>query len=209
MYIVIEGNIGCGKSTLLKSLQQRLDASKYAFIQEPVQAFAKYKEYNPLLLSYQEPTQNAAITQHHIITQSAQTYPKVQDVMSMAIIISERSVNSPFIFITAAYKLRIFSAFVKQYLEDSLELNKKIKKLCEPDLIIYLQASPHVCFDRLQKRGRSEEVLCTLDYIKCLNEIYREYLLATETLVLTFNAEVEQHELTTKVLEVINRIGVV
>lgn len=46
-----------------------------------------------------------------------------------------------------------------------------------PDGFIYLKADPHVCFNRLQRRARGEEVNVTLKYLESLHDKHETWLM--------------------------------
>jgi deoxyadenosine/deoxycytidine kinase len=45
-----------------------------------------------------------------------------------------------------------------------------------PDLIVYLKARPESLLERIKHRGRESEKSITLDYLKILDDAYREWL---------------------------------
>lgn len=64
-----------------------------------------------------------------------------------------------------------------------------LKNKISVDLIIYLRTSPELCFERLQKRARSEELTVSCDYLQDIHNRYEEWLLHSETPVeVSFNS---------------------
>uniref|UniRef100_A0A8C0U888 Thymidine kinase 2 n=1 Tax=Cyanistes caeruleus TaxID=156563 RepID=A0A8C0U888_CYACU len=45
------------------------------------------------------------------------------------------------------------------------------------DLIVYLQTSPKVCYERLKARCREEEKVIPLEYLEAIHELYEEWLI--------------------------------
>ncbi|NWX03366.1 KITM kinase, partial [Caloenas nicobarica] len=45
------------------------------------------------------------------------------------------------------------------------------------DLIVYLQTSPEVCFERLKRRCREEEKIIPLEYLEAIHQLYEEWLI--------------------------------
>ncbi|XP_057252579.1 thymidine kinase 2, mitochondrial isoform X2 [Pezoporus wallicus] len=45
------------------------------------------------------------------------------------------------------------------------------------DLIVYLQTSPEVCYERLKRRCREEEKLIPLEYFEAIHQLYEEWLI--------------------------------
>lgn len=189
-YIAIEGNIASGKTTVLELL--RRTQPSLCCIEEPVFAFQKFLHYDPLKLSYEDPVANAAVAQHHIITQSCEHYEKslLPLHFKYECAISERSVLSPMAFIQTALMNKTFSPFVSDYL--LVELVKKSRDIRKPDIIVYLDLSAEECYDRVLKRARASEVRgCTLSFLQrlecCYKEILNNHSDASSTPVFWFN----------------------
>lgn len=47
----------------------------------------------------------------------------------------------------------------------------------QADLIVYLQTSPEVVYERMKKRARSEESCVPLEYLKQLHELHENWLI--------------------------------
>ncbi|KAK2529906.1 Tk2 [Columba guinea] len=45
------------------------------------------------------------------------------------------------------------------------------------DLIVYLQTSPEVCYERLKRRCREEEKIIPLEYLEAIHQLYEEWLI--------------------------------
>ena len=176
MYISIKGSIGVGKTTILHELERILGTKKYSFLKEPVDKFSKFKSFNPLELSYQDPYRYCPITQMHIVKQSAMYYPKKDENKQNKVYITERCVESPLVFIERDYIRKIFDAFVYSYLTYYVYENKEHYGSLNPNVIIYLDAKPETCYNRLRKRDRKEKKLCSLELLNHLNECYKTYL---------------------------------
>ena len=48
-------------------------------------------------------------------------------------------------------------------------------KLIKPDLVVYLQASSPVLFERIQLRGKDYERAISRDYLEALNDAFNHY----------------------------------
>lgn len=173
-YISIEGNVGCGKTSVLELLRETQPS--LCCIGEPVHLFESYNEHNPLTLSYLYPTENAAMAQHHFIACSTRHYQrKLYDLVAhpeYEAAVSERSVISPLIFITAHYDSGVFSKFTADYLASEI-VRKSFGESLWPNYVIYLDLPIEECRRRVLKRGREGEVEgCTLDYLDKLEKIY-------------------------------------
>ncbi|OGS05433.1 MAG: hypothetical protein A3G41_02710 [Elusimicrobia bacterium RIFCSPLOWO2_12_FULL_59_9] len=54
--------------------------------------------------------------------------------------------------------------------------NMVLRELVFPQLLIYLDCRPETAYERIRKRGRDMEMNISLDYLKCLDENYRQFL---------------------------------
>lgn len=64
--------------------------------------------------------------------------------------------------------------------DDELALYERIAseleaKLVKPDLVVYLQASSSVLFDRIQMRGKAFERTISREYLEALNDAFNHY----------------------------------
>lgn len=175
IYVAIEGLVGSGKSTLCDALSN-LKYKSLNVLREPVEAFQTYKNHNPLKLAYEDPKHNAAITQIHIIQSSHSHYSKALDTSDTEVshIITERSMESPSVFIEANRFRGTHTEFVADYLYDYWdEYNTRVRS---PDIIIYLNASPELCMTRIIARSREGEQHCDLTYLRYMKLAYENYL---------------------------------
>ncbi|KAL3318494.1 thymidine kinase 2, mitochondrial [Cichlidogyrus casuarinus] len=51
--------------------------------------------------------------------------------------------------------------------------------IIQPNMIIYLRASPQVCFERMQARNRTSEEHVTLSYLEQLHDLHEKWLMQT------------------------------
>lgn len=175
IYIVIEGLVGSGKTTLCERLAESLD-SCFRVLPEPVDAFQSYKNYNPLQLAYENPIHNAAIAQVHIIQSSYKFYSKIlsAEYPGVTHLITERSMESPLVFIETNKTRKIHSEFVGDFLKDfCLKFSEQVPP---PNVIIYLNAHPELCLDRIAARSRIGEQHCDLEYLTLMSSAYDAYL---------------------------------
>ena len=172
--ISIEGVVGAGKTVVLGRLNRF-----YPCIYEPVWKYSEFGKFNPLELSYTNPEQNAAISQHHIVVESCKYYKQQIDCIkkSESIVFMERSVLSPERFILTGVKRGIFSDFVAEYLLKELKIHGS--SILKPDLIIWLECPLEECDKRITRRARSGENRCTTDFNRNLAQAYDESILGT------------------------------
>ena len=162
-YYALEGIVGSGKSTCLSEFGYHTDVYS---VSEPLHLFQTFKTYNPLALQYMDPVKNLVAAQLHIIRMSAVHYrAEIKAEGSLwqdKIVLSERSILSPIVFINANYKRGLLSEFTRDYLLQ--EYSDESAGVRKPDAIIFLSADPSVCMGRVQSRQREGEESCTLQF---------------------------------------------
>ena len=173
MWISIEGNVAVGKTSILKELKS-IASDKFSFIEEPIHLYSNYKDFNPLSLSYTEPVLNSAITQLHIIENSFDWYSKIFSKYGHGLCISERCPFSSLIFIQHYLNLGQMSHFAAKFLKDKVTELSSMRPWLSPDLIIYLSASPDVCFQRSQIRARDEEASVSKTMFHSVHECHEK-----------------------------------
>ena len=170
MYHAIEGAVGCGKLTTLNLLKLR--NLKAIYYDEPYQAFCHFLSYNPLFEVCKDMQANAGFAQLHILHSSCAHYPKKNDHLN-EVLISERSVISPLLFIEVMSSFGIFSSFCSDYLRHELFLASEMNRI--PDHIIFLNLNPLYCLAANLETGIFERNY-TLEYHQILNRYYLECL---------------------------------
>ena len=183
-YCAIEGIIASGKSTLIDYITKH--QQNVSCFQEPVAKFQKYQSkfsslsHNPLRNSYERSISDASIAQCHIIDISEMHYSKLNllaESNKKDILITERSVLSPLMFIACYYYLDVFSPFVTDYV--SAYFFQKLMcnaNMLLPDIFIYLDIEPVLCQERIKKRSRVGEEHCSLSYQEMLSRCHKECL---------------------------------
>jgi len=159
-YIAIEGVIGVGKTTLATILAEKLGA----------QLQLEEVEENPFLHKFYDDMQGYAFQTQIFFLLSRY---RQQTELAQASLFKQKVV-SDYIF----SKDRIF-AYINLN-DDELALYEKLVKILErdivrPDVVVYLQASPGVLMQRIDKRGRPFEKNMPQDYIETLNNAYNYF----------------------------------
>ena len=149
MYQATEGTVGCGKSTTLNLL--KLSNLKAIYYDEPYQAFCCFLFYNPLFEVCKDMQANARFAQLHILCSSCAHYPKMNDHLK-EVLISERSMISPLVFIETLFSLGTFSSFCSNYLRCKLFLTSIMNRI--PDHIIFLNLNLLYCWQQTLLRNR-------------------------------------------------------
>jgi len=159
-HIAIEGGIGVGKTTLAKGLAQKFNAN---LLLESI-------ETNPFLaLFYQEPSRHALSVQlSFLFSRLKQWQGLIQQDLFKATMISD------YLFV----KDRLFA--MTNLSDEEFILYDQVAQLVsinlpKPDLVIYLQSSPNIAFERIQKRNRDIENMITLDYLIQVNTTYENF----------------------------------
>lgn len=177
--ISIDGNIGSGKSTLLKNLKEFYkDNKKIIFLKEPVDEWNGIKDENGITIlekfysdrkKYAFPFQMMAyISRYKILNEELENNKN-------CILITERSIyTDKLVFARMLYETKdIDEISYKIYNQwfDILSKNLKIDKL------VYVDAKPEICLERIIKRNRKGENEISIDYLnKC--EIYHQFMVS-------------------------------
>jgi deoxyadenosine/deoxycytidine kinase len=174
-YIAIEGPIGVGKSSLVQRLAERW--SMHGVYERP--------QDNPFLERfYRDTTRFALPTQLHFALQRSQ---QVQEVATF------HSAGTPLIADFMTQKNDVFARLTLP--EDEWQLYRALSARIDaqgpnPDLVVYLQASPEVLFSRIQKRAVPMELQISDAYLRALCDAYNEFFYHYDRApVLTVNAE--------------------
>jgi deoxyadenosine/deoxycytidine kinase len=163
-FIAVAGNIGVGKSTLVSMLCERLGWQPFY---EPVAE-------NPYLADfYQDMRAWAFHSQIFFLTHRLRSHRQLLDHPTSAI--QDRTVyEDAEVFACNLYQQGLISE--RDY-RSYRELYQVLAAfLPPPDLVIYLRASSHTLFDRIQQRGRSYEREITKDYLEQLNSLYEAWI---------------------------------
>ncbi len=164
-HIAIEGPIGVGKTSLARRLGVVLDA----------ELVLENAEENPFLERfYADAPSYAFQTQIFFLFQRLRQFQG----LSQPGIFSNRIV-SDFIFAKDALFARLnlsdeeYRIYMQMYSQAAAQVP-------EPDLVIWLQASPATLLQRIERRGLSMERRITADYLQCLCDGYGEFFASYE-----------------------------
>lgn len=172
--LVVEGNIGAGKSTFLRLIKKYLNLE---IVFEPHQRWQSVGGGQNLLELFYNDTQRWAYTFQsyafitRIMEQEAHMISNPQ-----AFYLSERSVFSDYYcFAKSAYENGFMTSLEwKLYQEWFSWLVDR--SLTFPQGFIYLQTDPAICYERIARRARHEEVDVSLDYLKQLHDKHEQWL---------------------------------
>ncbi len=188
--ISIEGNIGAGKSTFLENLEYHLGKqSGWIFLREPVHIWDTICDQNgETILSkfYANPDKYAFSFQIMAYTTRLHELKRVLKENPDCIgVICERSLDADkHIFAKMLHAdgliddvmYDIYERYFSEY-EGNFTLNG----------MIYVEADPDVCYQRVAKRSRNGESNIALDYLQKCHEYHCKWIKHTETRILTLN----------------------
>jgi len=183
--ISIEGNIGSGKTTLLKSFKSEFASIKnVVFLKEPVDEWEKIKDSNGLTMlqkfySNQEKysfafQMMAYISRLKIIRDTIKNYYKNNEINSELIIITERSLyTDKYVFAKMLYDQgNIEDVCYQIYLNWFDEFAKEFPV----SHIIYVNAVPQICYDRIHIRARPGEEVIPLEYLTDCHKYHEDFI---------------------------------
>lgn len=155
MKICIEANIGSGKTTLMRSIH---DKTRIPIFLEPVDEWSDW-----LNLFYKDPSRWGFTFNTNVLM----TFNRWKQIDCPALY--ERSPMSCKEVFT---ELQRDAGFLSTPEYDLF--NKLYKQLgWQPNVIIYLEADPLICMNRMKTRGRVCENEVTLEYLQAVDEKYK------------------------------------
>ncbi len=198
-YFIIEGNIGAGKSTFLQFVAKDLPIKP---IFEPHHKWQNVSgKYNLLEQFYKDTSRWAYTFQSYAFITRVMAQQEVAAQFPTSTQVLERSVYSDrYCFAKNAYENGNMTALEWKLYQEwfSWLVDSYVPR---PAGFIYLQTSPEVCFKRLIKRSRHEEVGVSLAYLQQLHDKHENWLInkrpidtqleKTPVLVLECNKEFE------------------
>jgi len=171
--IIVEGNIGTGKSTASKKLAKRLGLR---LLEEPVdhellQLF--YDDY----MRWSFPFQMEMLHRHWAMQMSAAAETLVDGGYAGAIL--DRSLWGDLVFARA---LAETGAMHKKEWEiyQSAVRNMSLV-LFPPTTLVYLNARPETCLERIKERNRPQEQGITLAYLQMIHDGYQRLIKEAKT----------------------------
>jgi deoxyadenosine/deoxycytidine kinase len=178
--ITIEGNIGAGKSTLVDVLKNKYaERNDVMFLQEPVDVWTKISQNGQNVLELFYGDQNrysfafqvlAYTTRLHMIEEAMEEARK----NGIRVIVMERSLEADRnIFAKMLHDQGLMEDCMYQiYL---LMSNFGLEKY-KADGVLYVNAGPETCLERIRKRSREGEDAIMLGYLKTCDEYHKDWL---------------------------------
>ena len=182
-YLVIAGNIGVGKTSLTSLIEKKLGWRPF---------YEKFIE-NPYLKRFYEDMKRWGFhSQVFFLAQRFKTHLEIKDAKEP--VVQDRSIyEDAEVFAENLYQ--------KGYMEEQdyrtyRELYEGMTRaLREPDLILYLRASPWTLLSRIRKRWRDIERNIDKEYLFQLNLRYDYWIRKVESKYPVLIVETDQHDL--------------
>jgi len=180
--VSIEGNIGAGKTTLLDELKKHYPSCTY--VDEPVKKWQKLGYPSILELFYTDPKRwSFTFETLTLITRMASLQIPISPIKRLlgrrCAVIAERSIFTSLNVFAQVQEDRGMLSHTEnaiyRYLSSILTgsfLNLDIK-------FVYVNTSPDVCYKRIQKRERSEEIPIQLSYLEELDKKHIKWMSST------------------------------
>lgn len=198
--IAIEGNIGVGKTTLLDKLKLCKNINKNSeFISEPVDIWLGINDDDGknILGKFYEDKRRWSYTFQNFsyITKMTKLVDAVRKSGKQLIFLDRSIGTDKNVFAKMLYDDKMLGKL--EYAMYNLWSNFYDKYIAKDGHknIIYLRCDPQVAYNRIQKRGRTEEKDIPIEYIKSLHEYHEKWIndeiknTNTSVLVLDWNID--------------------
>lgn len=185
-YIIsIEGNIGAGKSTLLHNMKQQWEHAGWnvVFMQEPVDIWNTVQdEQGKTVLEkyYNDPSKYSFSFQIMAYsTRLAMLQNTIRDHPECDVIICERSLEAD----RNIFASMLFADGLMEHVNHQIYelLYANTAKQYAVDGIVYLDATPDTCLERIHVRNRDGESNISIDYLSQCCNYYNKWLVEAET----------------------------
>lgn len=193
--VSIDGNIGVGKSTFTEMLKDYFNSK---VIHEPIDEWCDIKDSygrNILQMYYTDKHRWAYAFQNMAYITRMEKLVEAQKNSRCDIIFTDRSLETDKnVFAKMCFDNKYMNELEWNIYNHWSNFYNKIFSHKQKKNIIYLRASPKVCYERIQKRGRDEEKDISFEYIQTLHTYHEDWLVGNTTdnvLILDCNADFE------------------
>ena len=156
--VCVEGNIAAGKSELLSWYNMY---NGVTVMKEPIHLWTDFRSYNLLDLKYQDRLGKKGYEMAFQVLANMTRYKQLEETYgTMDVRMIERSPQSG--TLVFADRARRHGSLSNLNFEIICEFNKILsngpyREMVTPDLVVYLDAAPEICYRRIKERGRPEE----------------------------------------------------
>lgn len=184
MIVNIEGNIGAGKSTLATELCEelkRVTNKNVHLIKEPVEEWQNVGGENILKIFYEDMSRwGFTFEVNALLDAVANELRALSYSFDGDIVVMERSSFSVLKLFTKLLEndnyLKVVEAEILKKLGSTLS---NFLFDCKNTIVFYLRVDPQVCYERIMKRSRQEEVgAVSLEYLQKLHNIHEQEITA-------------------------------
>jgi deoxynucleoside kinase len=191
MILCVEGNIGSGKSTFMAKLKEAFqDREDVCFLDEPVEAWSKFKDEEGGILEHYYKDQKSwgfsfqmlAYISRLSILRKALAEQKYKYIITERSLLTDKEVFCKMLFdqgIIHPIQYQIYQAWFDEF------------RTVDDYEVVYLRTSPEVAYERVNKRGRKGETI-PLEYLQNCHQYHEAWL--KDALPLILNANVEEDE---------------
>ena len=157
----IEGNIGSGKSTILKLLEENNSYNDILFLKEPVDKWSNVKDNSDITILehfYKDPSKYAFMfqimafaTRMQILKDTIAENPNIKVIICERSILADKEVFANMLYndgLIDQMGITIYNTMANNYFKD-YPLNG----------IIYIDADPDVCTNRIKNRNRDGKII--------------------------------------------------
>lgn len=199
--VSIEGNIGSGKTTIIENLQKYYnlqlendDKESIIFLREPVDIWKTISDKNGenILEKFYNNTQKFSFAFQVMAysTRTAKLADTIKNNPNCKIIICERSLEADNnVFAKMLKDSNNMEEVEYQIYEHFYNTRKQDMNL---DAVIYIDASPNVCLQRVKKRNRDGEDGISYEYLKTCKDYHDNWLLNNKTNVEVFRIDTDK-----------------
>jgi deoxyadenosine/deoxycytidine kinase len=166
--VYLEGNIGSGKSTAAKEMAKRLKLRMYQEPVDPDFLDAFYKDMKRYSFAFQV----CKLHERWALQMSAAAETMLNEEYCGALL--DRSLWGDFVFATKLYHDGLMDEH--EYRIYRMAVRNMMLVLFPPTIIMYLNAQPDTCFERIRKRDRPQERGITLEYLQGIHKGYLDLI---------------------------------
>lgn len=181
MKIVIDGLIGAGKSTQVGIISK---LTGHKVVKEPIQEW-------PLDLFYSDPQRWGFMMQVAVLN----SYVKLKFVDG----IFERCPEST----RAVFWQNLVNSKIVTQEENNIFQKLFSSMAWDPDVTIFIDKDPQLCFEHIQTRGQEGDTKITIEYLRNLHKLYMDYV-KNEKNIHVINGNQPIEKVTDEILKILN-----